>query len=191
MPSAAVRPAEEASPAARQAAVGPHEPDTGNVYGGGNTYGGSTYGGRGQRHGTADDWSESPSRGRRAGGPDEGPWPDQRAEDRPSAAGPGAGRYGRDEDTPEEDGYWSSLRPGGQRSGGHRTVAEPSGPVGPRPPTWDGPDRDPLRSRRAGDDEAYGYPPLDDVPRAGGARRVEGGPGTDRSQGPPDDTRWR
>ncbi|MGW0431913.1 hypothetical protein ACWDV4_05130 [Micromonospora sp. NPDC003197] len=183
VPAAAVRPAGSAPAAARQTAAGPPEPDTGNVYGS------NVYGGRGQRHGADEDWSESPSRGRRPAGPDESSWTDQRAEDRQGATGPG--RYGADEGSADEDGYWSSLRSDGHRTGGHRAAAEPSGPAGPRPPTWDGPDRDPLRSRHAGGDEAYGYPPLDDVPRAGGARRAEGGPVADRSQGSPDDPRWR
>ena len=232
---AAVRPAETVPTAGRQPVVGPPEPDTGS----GNVYGGSVYGGRGQRHGVADDWSEPPSRGRRSAGPDEDSWSDQRGEDRRGGAGPAAGRYGRDEDTPDEDGYWSSLRsgerwaagpdgedsrelrmgerrgaapgdePGAElraedrwsaarhgdtmhRSGGDRAGTVPAGPVGPRPPTWDGPDREPVRPRRPRDDEeAYGYPPMDDAPRAGGARRSEAGPADDRSHGVPDDHRWR
>jgi hypothetical protein len=98
-----------------------------------------------------------------------------------------------------EPGIEDSWRENGSGSAGYRSWGEqgweqrtslPALPAGGADPAsawgrgWSEPEREPVRRGRRSrdDDQQFGYPPEDDVPRAGGARR----PDFERS-----DERWR
>ncbi|MGW4464577.1 hypothetical protein [Micromonospora sp. NPDC004704] len=115
----------------------------------------------------ADEWSGSGSRGDAGGAP----WPGSTGAGSGDAYRPGSGGSG-DAHWPGADaGAWSG---GGQdRWGG--APALPAGNVDPsssRRGGWDSAAREPAGpGRRRAEEPAYGYPPDDDVPRAGGTRR--------------------
>ena len=145
-----------------------------------------------RRTGNQDDsgWDEPQDGQRRTGHRASGGWP---GED-PGGRGADEWRDPRQSDRREDgDGPGSRGERGGwdRRTGAAALPARSGDPSASWHPGRRESEREPVRSRRSADDEeAYGYPPADDVPRAGGARR--GGHGRERDGGGySDEYRWR
>jgi hypothetical protein len=108
-------------------------------------------------------------------------WEEPRGAGGRRRAGERADRGG-DDDGDRADRDWDDDRTdaglagdrGRDRRGG--MPALPAGGVAP-PEAWRpgqaGPDREPVRQRRHGQEGQYGHPPADEAPRAGGARRPD------------------